>query len=155
IQAPGGVERLSVAVWIDADLTAAETRRVQELVAAALGVDSTRGDTVIVDSMPFASAPALPVLAPEAAPAPAVPLWLIAVAAAVVLLMVVLATRRRPAPAPVAPALDLTMGPEEPPAPILSAEEKAKHRLRERIAGLIEENPREAAPLVTVWLAED
>src|SRR5690606_40468137 len=84
IQAPGGVERLSVAVWLDAQLSAAETQRVQELVSAALGVDPTRGDTVIVDSMPFVASAALPVPAPEQAPA-AVPVWLLAAAALVVL----------------------------------------------------------------------
>ena len=153
VQAPGGVERLSVAVWIDGELSAAETRRVQELVAAALGVDPARGDTVIVDSMPFAAA-ALPVLAAEAAPVPVVPYWAVAVAmAAAILAVVLLRARRRSAPA--RPAFDVTVGPEVPPAPAAPPEVQDRQRLRERVAERVRENPREAAQLLKVWLAED
>ncbi|OUM99497.1 MAG: flagellar M-ring protein FliF [Firmicutes bacterium ZCTH02-B6] len=152
IQAPGGVERLSVAVWLDAQLSAAETQRVQELVSAALGVDTARGDTVIVDSMPFAASAALPVVAPEQAPA-AVPLWLIAAAVIVVLAGgILLARRRRPVPAPIVlPVSESAAAVEESPEP----EVAERRRLRERISALVRDNPREAANLVRVWLAED
>jgi flagellar M-ring protein FliF len=52
--APGAVTRQSVAVLLDskaaAQLPAGE---VQQLVAAAAGIDATRGDTVVVSQMPF------------------------------------------------------------------------------------------------------
>jgi len=152
IQAPGGVERLSVAVWLDAQLSAAETQRVQELVSAALGVDPTRGDTVIVDSMPFVASAALPVTAPEQAPA-AVPVWLLAAAALVVLAAAVLvARRRRPVRPPVVlPVPELAAAVEESTTP----EAVERRRLRERVAAMVRDNPREAANLVRVWLAED
>src|SRR5690606_12795761 len=150
IQAPGGVERLSVAVWIDAELAAAETRRVQELVSAALGVDPARGDTVIVDSVPFAAA--VPAVAPAVAPAPAVPLWVWVLLAALAVLVVWLVARRRPEPAP---AIDVVL-PEEPaPAAEVPPEERERQALRDRVAALVRENPREAAQLVKVWLAEE
>ncbi len=52
--APGGIERLTAAVIINSDAAGgADTAKVQALVSSALGVDSTRGDLVTVDTMPF------------------------------------------------------------------------------------------------------
>jgi len=52
--APGGIERLTAAVILNADAPgAADTAKVQSMVSSALGVDSQRGDLVTVDTMPF------------------------------------------------------------------------------------------------------
>jgi flagellar M-ring protein FliF len=51
--APGAVKRLSVAVLLDAKVKGISTGNVQKLVTAAAGLDTTRGDTIAVDSMPF------------------------------------------------------------------------------------------------------
>jgi flagellar M-ring protein FliF len=52
--APGGIQRLTAAVILNADAAGgADTAKVQALVSSALGVDSTRGDLVTVDTMPF------------------------------------------------------------------------------------------------------
>ncbi len=57
--APGGIERLTAAVILNSDAAGgADTAKVQALVSSALGVDSTRGDLVTVDSMPFDKATA-------------------------------------------------------------------------------------------------
>jgi flagellar M-ring protein FliF len=54
--APGTVNRLSVAVIVDERaITASELPNVQELVSAAAGVKTERGDTVVVNRMPFDS----------------------------------------------------------------------------------------------------
>ncbi len=154
IQAPGGIERLSVAVWLDAQLSASEAQRVQDLVAAALGVDGSRGDTVIVEGMPFAATTAVAALAPAQAAEPeaGVPVWALVAAGVVLLLALWLTRRRQPArtsaPAPAPPAIEVV---EAPPAP----EPNERARLRDRVAGLVRDNPREAAQLVKVWLAED
>jgi flagellar M-ring protein FliF len=53
---PGTVNRLSVAVIVDEKaITDGELANVQELVSAAAGVDTARGDTVVVNRMPFDS----------------------------------------------------------------------------------------------------
>jgi flagellar M-ring protein FliF len=53
-QAPGTVERLTAAAIIDETLQPApDTETVRELVAAAIGVDTERGDDVVVQSLPF------------------------------------------------------------------------------------------------------
>jgi flagellar M-ring protein FliF len=52
--APGTVQRLSVAVIVDEKaISASEVPNIQELVSAAAGVKTERGDTVVVNRMPF------------------------------------------------------------------------------------------------------
>ena len=53
-QAPGAVERLSVAVMVDANLDPApDVAALEALVAAAVGIEPDRGDTIIVESLVF------------------------------------------------------------------------------------------------------
>jgi flagellar M-ring protein FliF len=52
--APGSVQRLSVAVVLDAATTkGADVKKVMALVGNAAGIDAKRGDTVQVDQLPF------------------------------------------------------------------------------------------------------
>src|SRR5205823_3966082 len=50
---PGQLERLSVAVLLDSGAKPVNVQSVQSLVAAAAGIDTTRGDTVKVDALKF------------------------------------------------------------------------------------------------------
>ena len=53
-QAPGKLERLSVAVMIDKSVKPApSTSQIEDLVGAALGIDKTRGDQIVVDTVSF------------------------------------------------------------------------------------------------------
>jgi len=66
-EAPGDIERLTVAVLVDA--TAAKSldlTRVRELVGAAAGIDRKRGDAVTVAAMPMQAAPATAATSPSA-----------------------------------------------------------------------------------------
>jgi len=50
--APGNVERLSAAAIVDATLDPApDPAQIQKLIAAAIGIDEKRGDTVVVQTM--------------------------------------------------------------------------------------------------------
>lgn len=54
--APGAVRKLNVAVLLDTKTAAAaavQSSQIQTLVASAVGLDPARGDTVVVDQMPF------------------------------------------------------------------------------------------------------
>ncbi|MGI5169947.1 flagellar basal-body MS-ring/collar protein FliF [Spirillospora sp. CA-253888] len=52
--APGKVRKLSVAVLVDGKApTAVQTAEVEQLVSAAAGLDTKRGDTIQVSQMPF------------------------------------------------------------------------------------------------------
>lgn len=52
-KAPGTVKRLSVAVLLDNVVDDAQIQKVESLVSAAVGLDTTRGDAITVASMPF------------------------------------------------------------------------------------------------------
>jgi flagellar M-ring protein FliF len=52
-QAPGAVQRLSIAVVLDSNAKNADKATVERLVTAAAGINATRGDTVAVDTMAF------------------------------------------------------------------------------------------------------
>ncbi len=52
VQAPGRISRVSVSVMVDG-LDAQLVETVRAAVAAAAGIDETRGDQVVVQSMPF------------------------------------------------------------------------------------------------------
>lgn len=56
--APGGVERLTVAVMLDGGakgMPPAQVQRLSRLVENAIGFDAQRGDSVVVESMPFSA----------------------------------------------------------------------------------------------------
>jgi flagellar M-ring protein FliF len=51
---PGAIQRLSVAVLVDdTAVSAAQAAEIEKVVAAAAGIDPTRGDAVIVSRVPF------------------------------------------------------------------------------------------------------
>src|SRR5690606_25116459 len=154
VQAPGRIQRLSVGVWLDAQLEPAEQERVRELVSAALGINEARGDTVIVDGTPFAVSPVAALIADAAEPAPALPVaWIVAAVAGLLLLLILLLVLlRRPAPRP---AVDVVVDDELVAVTREETEdERMRKHLRERAADLVRKNPREAAQLAKVWLAE-
>jgi flagellar M-ring protein FliF len=52
--APGSIKRLGIAVLLDSNVAAsANTAKIQSLVQSAAALDSTRGDTLAVSSLPF------------------------------------------------------------------------------------------------------
>ncbi|MHA6721101.1 flagellar basal-body MS-ring/collar protein FliF [Sphingomonas sp. RS6] len=60
LRSPGRVTRLTVAVMVDGGpkgLPAEQIQRLQRLVENAVGVDTQRGDSVVVESMPFSAVP--------------------------------------------------------------------------------------------------
>jgi flagellar M-ring protein FliF len=50
----GGIKRLSVGVFIDSELTGEELKDLESVIAAAAGIDGSRGDTVAIKTMDFA-----------------------------------------------------------------------------------------------------
>ncbi len=52
---PGQVERLSVAVFVDGQLGAAEKVAVENTVMTAAGINRQRGDEIVVEALPFDS----------------------------------------------------------------------------------------------------
>lgn len=175
VTSPGEVEQLSVAVVMDdGTLTGAPVPpagEVETLVAAALGLDEARGDTVAVSKVPYPQ--------PEEAEVPAPPITdqLPQMIALLVLVLIAVAlfvmTRRRdkapaiaPAPEPVIWA-DMPTEPQpRPAAPALdeadqilgipaSDEQVAiREQLKGSVTQLVEKQPEETAVLLRSWLAD-
>jgi flagellar M-ring protein FliF len=52
-RAPGAVKKLSVAVILDSQVSQQQLTNLKQAISAAVGVDSVRGDTLTITSMPF------------------------------------------------------------------------------------------------------
>ena len=57
--APGTINKLGVAVLVDKSVAPAEVAQLQSAIAAAAGIDKTRGDTLTVTQVPFAKVSAV------------------------------------------------------------------------------------------------
>ncbi|HOP75128.1 MAG TPA: flagellar basal-body MS-ring/collar protein FliF [Bacillota bacterium] len=57
ISAPGKVKRLSVGVWVDGNLPAATRQKVENTIAAAVGISEERGDMLTVETIQFTRQP--------------------------------------------------------------------------------------------------
>lgn len=163
-EAPGTIERLSVAVVVDdgtqTGATPIPVDEVQRLVSAAVGLDTLRGDVVEVSAIPFPASDEAPVAEePEPNPLEAHPTE---IAGAALLLIVALSflfmgrsRRRRPVEVSPQPALE--------PAPTLEAlpvgapaelSEPAEPNIHDDVVGLVQSQPEEIAALLRSWLAD-
>lgn len=170
IEAPGAVEKLSVAIVMDdGSLTGAAvppTAEVEELVGAALGLDAARGDSIAVSRVAF------PQEEDEAAEGEEPMLSMVPqLAGALVLVLVAVAlflmTRRRGkksaelepvAASPTTPEVDaraqfLDALPASEPEPE-DAETRQQAQLREDVAQLVSSQPEEIATVLRGWLAD-
>jgi len=174
-QAPGSVERLSVAIVMDdGTLTGVEslpTGEVESLVAAAVGLDAQRGDTIAVSTMAL---PKPMVDEPEAVPAGPIALVPQVVGAFVLLvtcLVLFFMTRRRREPKqPKAQELEtpvLELREVEEQTDVLSLHDEivpasigvpepagVSSGLDKEVRDLVSAQPEEIAVLLRSWLAD-
>ncbi|MDQ7793165.1 MAG: flagellar basal-body MS-ring/collar protein FliF [bacterium] len=75
VTAPGTITRLTAAVVVNRDLSAAEEETVARVVRAALGLDPGRGDELAVVGMPFDTSLVDRLLEDWVEPAPSLPAW--------------------------------------------------------------------------------
>jgi len=158
-QLPGSVKRVSVAVLVKGDLTAAEQASLRQAVIAAVGLDMSRGDTVAVVPVRAEKTTVPQIERRRATQAPKFPwYWLAAVPVLLLLAASLLvAWRRRRQKAPAAPSFPSEVGevPEaereelaQPPAP------ETPHPL-ERLREFAKASPDRVADLIRSWLMED
>jgi flagellar M-ring protein FliF len=177
--APGKVERLSVAVVLDAEAAGViAPAQVEQLVAAAAGIDRERGDVVEVSRMAFddtAAKAAEEEFAKIAAAEKAAERWTLIRTVGVLLvvgllLLYALRTMRRDRRTDVEipydmQAMQLSLEAEEAAAlaaaerralepPPVSAEEKHRLTIQGEIGELVERQPEEVAQLLRGWLAD-
>jgi flagellar M-ring protein FliF len=198
IDAPGKVTRLSVAVLVNVPapvaqpvtaagqpaiaataaapvyaVSNADVAKIRDVVAAAAGIDPTRGDVISVEAIPFAPPPAGPVVV-TARTILGIPVTAL-IAIAVVLLLVgagavALTLRRRAVRATTVdlPSFDSALADELPSfeehpmlegspviaAPIRSAADLTREQMIEYVTTVAQENPDSLAKLIKLWLAE-
>ncbi|MEW6047014.1 MAG: flagellar M-ring protein FliF C-terminal domain-containing protein, partial [Bacillota bacterium] len=160
VMAPGRVQRLSVAVWVDGELDVLQRQRTEQLVAAAMGLQPGRGDQVTVEGIRFSRAGVPGQLEAELLAAMGRPevqgvaWWLMALAFAVAVAWWVsrrmrLARRR----------VEVTVGaPVVPEAAVQEAPSPAeveRRRMRQEIEQLAREKPEEFVQLLRSWLVEE
>jgi flagellar M-ring protein FliF len=160
VVAPGGLLGLSVAVWIDGNLPAAEREQVRGTIIAAIGGNRRRDDVVTVESMPFRSGlqesetdgfdPRQDARQPLR-----LSLWIRIGALAGLLFALVLSAvlwgRRRPQVDTAMPEVAATQ--EQTLATVAEPDENALRR--SRVEEFAREKPAEFARLVRTWLAEE
>jgi flagellar M-ring protein FliF len=56
--APGAVQRLDVALMVDPSVPPKTAKALQQAISSAAGINTTRGDTITLSSVPFAKQPA-------------------------------------------------------------------------------------------------
>ncbi len=167
VKAPGSVDRLSVSVVLDDSVTAAQEASLTSAVAASVGLDQTRGDTLSVTRLPFDASVKdelvgaagdglgqylqyLKLLLP-----------LLAVVLGFILVMLLLRSlnkRQLALPAPYAlqalPAGGMNVL-AAPQAPALEALNPPGDPQEDRVLKLAEVNPRAVADVVQTWLREE
>ncbi len=196
VDAPGKVTRVSVAVLVNVPAQApvapvagqpvtaaaaapvytvsnADVQKIRNVVAAAAGIDPTRGDVVSVEAIPFAPPPQTTsqVVTTTVLGIPLT--WLIAIAIVLIFAgggAVVLSLRRRAVLATTVdlPSFDSALADELPSfeehpmlegspvvaAPIRSAADLTREQMIEYVTTVAQENPDSLAKLVKLWLAE-
>jgi flagellar M-ring protein FliF len=175
ITAPGQVQRMTVAVVLDSKTAGAlNPAQVQQIVANSVGLNTARGDTVQVSTLPFdttASAAATKELA-AAAKAQKTGQYLqlakkVAIALLILIIFIVLMRRRKKdEPVVDASASDLPqpamiLNPAPPPALSAGAQlaitqqaDISRDRMRDEVAALVDSQPDDVAQMLQGWLAE-
>ncbi len=155
VDAPGSIEKLSVAVVVDdgslTGATAPDTTEIQSLVAAAIGLDPSRGDTIEVTSAAFpADAAADPTATDAAATSGGIMDLVPNIAGALVLLLVAVAlflqTRGGKHEVQVA-----AWNPEALPA---GGDDLNLDDMAGDVLALVDRQPEEIATLLRSWLAD-
>jgi flagellar M-ring protein FliF len=202
IDAPGKVTRLSVAVLVNVPnqvaqpvagaagtaqtaqtaiaaapavyaLSNADVAKIRNVVAAAAGIDPTRGDVVSVEAIPFAPPPETTIVVATRTILGIPVTALIAIAVVLALAgagAVALTLRRRAVRATTVdlPSFDSALADELPSfeehpmlegspviaAPIRSAADLTREQMIEYVTTVAQENPDSLAKLVKLWLAE-
>lgn len=163
IIAPGAVKRQTVGVWVDGDLPAATKQKVENTVAAAIGIMSERGDILTVETIKFTPPPAPePVKTPLNIPwqqvTPYVILALFLWGLLAAFQKIINVNPEQFNQAGIGTKVDtLVTGAPEPASvtPEISPEEKARIERLQTLEKIALEKPEEVAALLKNWISED
>ncbi len=178
LRGPGRIKRLTVAVMIDggaAGLPQPQVQRLQRLVENAVGIDTARGDSVVIESMAFAAddsmkdeEPGLLSRLPLDHLATFGKLLLIAIVGLIALRMIRPQPKEAGAGAPIG---DILLSPQGNEPPLLTGDRpaltgtalsetinlahvdgKVKADTLQRVGDVVRDNPNEAAAVIRQWM---
>lgn len=166
VKAPGSLNKLSVSVVLDESVTAAQEASITSAVAAAVGLDQVRGDTLSVTRLPFDESVRSDLL-PAASDGLGTYLQylklllpLLAVVLGFILVMLLLRSLSKrqftlpmPAHSPMLPAAAALAA--LPAAEDIPALQPASDPHEERVLRLADNNPRAVADVVQTWMREE
>ncbi|MGQ5710078.1 flagellar basal-body MS-ring/collar protein FliF [Desulforudis sp. DRI-14] len=156
VKAPGAVKRISAAIVVDDTVAPGRQQQIQQVVAAALGLDEQRGDQVMVSSLAFEPG-AEEDLEPAPEPATQKNRWLLYVAAgggalllAIIGFVAMSVLRGRKVPAKQPAVQEVT--------PVMIGQldgQKQSGKDPSPIRELAKQKPEQVAEIIKVWLTTD
>jgi flagellar M-ring protein FliF len=157
--APGSVNRLGVALMVDKTVPAAQVAQLRKAVANAVGLQTTRGDTLSVSQLAFAKPPAAATgLVPAGGIMGYAKYVLLGLASLLFLFFVARHLRRRENEALVEPTWLRQL---EAPTPIAQLQDTQVHGLppassrHAEIEQTVQREPERVATALRGWMAED
>ncbi|SJZ64049.1 flagellar basal-body MS-ring/collar protein FliF [Selenihalanaerobacter shriftii] len=163
IQAAGDVEKVSVAVMVNKDLSSNEKDSIRQSVAATVGYDQSRGDQITISSFKFDKSLEKEINSKMASEKAArQKKWIIA--GIITLLIIIiggLIIRRimSDSESVEEPGLDVVVDDDTGEAAAtkeeLSPEEEMRKEMKDEVSQLIRNQPEEVARLLKTWLTED
>lgn len=158
VSSPGDIERLSVSVWIDGDLTINELEAVEASVVSAVGMNIDRGDHISVNSVPFESD--LIAMSPvEIVEGPSYLLTLVILLLLIFAVIIILLLRARKRSQQETETLgakvDLIIDDQAGQVPEISPEDKTKIEIIQRLNNQVKEKPEEFVKVLRSWLVDD
>ena len=162
VVAPGAVKQLSLSVVLDVQPGSVQQNEITDLVTAAVGLDTERGDKLTVTCMPFDRSWSEKLDEEMAAKEERQQLLYYGAAAAAVIILIVIAAmvyRRRQ---DVDDVIDYSAVSQPTVEDVLAAqeedmpeEEREKARIADKIKTQVKQQPDKAAELIKTWLGED
>lgn len=175
--APGKVERISVAAMVDGVLTQDKQETIKQVISAAVGIRTERGDEIAVTGMEFARGASDIDLSEAEADAAKIDrrafiMRLVKILAPIILGLLVLIfalsflrfLRSRPDYAPeqaVGRRVDEVLAQELPPVALSAEQQKARDdekrraEVRQSVENLARTKPQDAAKILETWMAEE
>ncbi len=167
VKAPGTLERLSVSVVLDESVTAAQEAAISSAVAASVGLDQVRGDTLSVTRIPFDESVRDSLIVPAGNGIGqylsylklVLPILAIVLAFVLVMLLLRSLSKRQLSLPPIAPPRvlpEMQMMPAlaNATAPMPELEPTADPHAS-RVLALADQNPRAVADVVQTWMREE
>lgn len=155
-QAPGQVQKLSVAVLVNSKVKGVTLAKVQQLVAAAAGIVTSRGDMISVVSMPFSKSATTTTLVATAASSTSSIFSLAKTALLVLGVLLVLFFIMRSSRREVRSSVDLPdiidLEEESLGAQIKQLPPAEAPMLSDEVVDFIESQPEDVAKLLRVWM---